>query len=385
MIVLKISNEYFHIISFHDFFVNTSNTPGQDTVVIHSEEDFNGIEIPAITIDPIHAGFVAGWKSPRMNYDQTFSMFDHCEGFNNMSDCMKNDTFEKEDFLNSLEISMLSVSANENDKFSPSFKWSEDLTVPSMGRHYTLTSSSTIRPTAKIIVNLANKYDYQIWVHDENFFIPNNNPFGPPSQQWRVNKGGSRNPEGSKNYTNTQNSGVTKTPGQMHRITLTKQKKLNLPRSPCNEDPVYSFTTCVKEQLSQRIGCRLPWDKWSDQSRRTCESENEFKQFEKNYTNFGLAEFYDILEDVGCLKPCAYNEFKFVSSSPVEVPELPDAVILWPASKRTQIEEEVLLYPFTSFLAEFGGALGLFLGFSFLTIWQEIKSCLVFVCIELAI
>ena len=161
----------------------------------------------------------------------------------------------------------------------------------------------------------------------------------------------------------------------MHRITLTKQKKLNLQRSPCNEDPVYSFTTCVKEQLSQRIWCRLPWDKWTDQSHRICESENEFKQFEKNYTSFGLAEFYDILEAVGCKKPCAYNEFKFVYSSPEEVPELPGQVILWPASKRTQIEEEVLLYPFTSFLAEFGGALGLFLGFSFLTIWQEIRSC----------
>ena len=163
----------------------------------------------------------------------------------------------------------------------------------------------------------------------------------------------------------------------MHRITLTKQKKLNLERSPCNEDPVYSFTTCVKEKLSQIIGCRLPWDKWSDQNRKMCESENEFRQFEQDYSILYLTEFDDIVEKVGCMKPCVYNEFKFVYSSPVEVPELPDAVILWPASKKTQIEEEVLLYPFTSFLAEFGGALGLFLGFSFLTIWQEIKSCFV--------
>ena len=163
----------------------------------------------------------------------------------------------------------------------------------------------------------------------------------------------------------------------MHRITLTKQKKLNLQRSPCNEDPVYSFTTCIKEQLSKRIGCRLPWDRWSDQNRKICESENEFKQFEQNYTSLALAELDSIVDAVGCIKPCVYNEFKFVSSSPEEMPDFPDTVILWPASKKTQIEEEVLLYPFTSFLAEFGGALGLFLGFSFLTIWQEIKSCFV--------
>ena len=161
----------------------------------------------------------------------------------------------------------------------------------------------------------------------------------------------------------------------MHRITSTKHRKLNLDRSACNEDPAYSFTTCVKETLSQKIGCRLPWDKKSDQNRRLCKSENEFKQFGQYHTTLSLAEFDDIVETIGCMKPCSYKEFKFVNSNPEEVPSSPGMVIFWPASKNTKIEEEVLLYPFTSFLAEFGGALGLFLGFSFLTIWQEIKSC----------
>ena len=34
------------------------------------------------------------------------------------------------------------------------------------------------------------------------------------------------------------------------------------------------------------------------------------------------------------------------------------------------IKEETLLYPFQSFLAEAGGSLGLFLGFSFLNLWN---------------
>ena len=34
------------------------------------------------------------------------------------------------------------------------------------------------------------------------------------------------------------------------------------------------------------------------------------------------------------------------------------------------IKEETLLYPFQSFLAESGGSLGLFLGFSFLSLWN---------------
>ena len=71
--------------------------------------------------------------------------------------------------------------------------------------------------------------------------------------------------------------------------------------------------------------------------------------------------------------PCNYKEYKFVKSSSNPL-SIPSSVAFWAASSKTQIEEEVLLYPFTSLIAEFGGSLGLFLGFSFLAIWQEIRG-----------
>ena len=46
------------------------------------------------------------------------------------------------------------------------------------------------------------------------------------------------------------------------------------------------------------------------------------------------------------------------------------------SSNSLTIKEEALLYPFDSFLAEFGGSLGLFLGFSFLTMWDILLSIL---------
>lgn len=36
------------------------------------------------------------------------------------------------------------------------------------------------------------------------------------------------------------------------------------------------------------------------------------------------------------------------------------------------VKEETLLYPFSSFLAEFGGSLSLFIGISFLTLWDTL-------------
>ena len=40
------------------------------------------------------------------------------------------------------------------------------------------------------------------------------------------------------------------------------------------------------------------------------------------------------------------------------------------------LKEETFLYPFTSFLGEFGGSLGLFLGFSFLGCMQDVFDTL---------
>ena len=81
----------------------------------------------------------------------------------------------------------------------------------------------------------------------------------------------------------------------------------------------------------------------------------------------------------GCKRPCSYKEYKFVSTNfkefnYIDFPKDLVVFCLWAVSQYTQAEEEVLVYPFQSFLAEFGGSLSLFLGFSFMTIWDGMKS-----------
>ena len=43
-------------------------------------------------------------------------------------------------------------------------------------------------------------------------------------------------------------------------------------------------------------------------------------------------------------------------------------------SREYKLEEEEYVYPFISFVAEFGGALGMFLGFSFIMVWDFIYA-----------
>ena len=78
----------------------------------------------------------------------------------------------------------------------------------------------------------------------------------------------------------------------------------------------------------------------------------------------------DLVNYTKCLIPCKYKEFKIVG-----VPEKLESVKLTKmklmmANMDILENNEELIYPFVSFVAEFGGSLGLFLGFSFMMIFD---------------
>ena len=106
-----------------------------------------------------------------------------------------------------------------------------------------------------------------------------------------------------------------------------------------------------------------------------------FREFEKHFYELWLWELSKVVEITGCKKPCSYKEYK-LGEERVEPEDLPAGQMkfgLWSSTELTNIETEVLLYPFTSLLAEFGGTLGLFLGFSFITIWDGFQATLVWI------
>ena len=67
-------------------------------------------------------------------------------------------------------------------------------------------------------------------------------------------------------------------------------------------------------------------------------------------------------------------KFKLIDQKPYSYNKNYCQIEAWNASPDTLVKTEVLLYPWTSLVAEFGGILGLFLGFSFMTIWEGLQT-----------
>ena len=85
------------------------------------------------------------------------------------------------------------------------------------------------------------------------------------------------------------------------------------------------------------------------------------------------ADLEDITALTGCLKPCQYRKYHFVGGKERTSLESEEFTFsLWAVSKKTTIKTEQLIYPVTSLVADFGGTLGLFLGFSFITLWDSL-------------
>ena len=299
------------------------------TIVIFSEEETNGIEAPAITFLPSKNGW-NGWKTVNESIQDpttSFDMVDHCQRLNttDMESCILRDTFKLDDFMKVARLGFYVEEHSFLGESSSSF-WTKDVTVPYSGRHFTLKPSQKITKDSKDspAFFLDATFSYSVFIHDENFFLLNFNSMALPSRVWII--------RGEKE------NGLS----YFYQITLTKHKRLNVDERACEEDPRYKFNTCVKEKLSAKVGCRLSWDKWSQQERKICTTAQQLREFGKIYTELKVAVLEEIVEITGCKKPCTYNEYKFKSSTPIEdtltqMPKDQLSIAFWAVSRTTQV------------------------------------------------
>ena len=312
----------------------------KDTIIVTSKVSTNGIEAPAVSIVVLSENGY-GWKA---NTSQTSSLLgrynmafllDHCKEINltDVEHCIAKNSFELTDFMTTATFKLSPSTVGELDKTS----WTEDVGETPDGRIFTWNPQRIITPDLEDIVFLSvyKNFTYFIFVHDIDFYIIGTNPLGATPAFWTFN---------GKTMQN-----------HYHEIALVKHKRLNLDHQPCEADENYRILDCVKKSFAKQVGCRLPWDKPRDLGPRdkptiqdggVCTTRDQFKQFDTFFKTSTTNEIDQVKKLTGCLTPCSYKEYKFLTSVPktLEMPLVPDdqiAVALWGVSRNTEIKEEV--------------------------------------------
>ena len=97
------------------------------------------------------------------------------------------------------------------------------------------------------------------------------------------------------------------------------------------------------------------------------------REYERIYDELTFAEYKKLRQLTHCLKPCKYRQYAFIGELGQSIFKSEQfAFSLWAVSRETTVKTEHLIYPLSALVAEFGGTLGLFLGFSFITLWDKI-------------
>ena len=103
---------------------------------------------------------------------------------------------------------------------------------------------------------------------------------------------------------------------------------------------------------------------------RCAQPKNHIRHFEEVFYEISeIWEQSEIVRYTGCLIPCHYTKYE-LASQPFKFKGNSTRIGITLSSTQIHTRTEQSIYTFTSFIAEFGGALSLFLGVSFMNGWD---------------
>ena len=148
------------------------------------------------------------------------------------------------------------------------------------------------------------------WVHDPDFFLPSINPDIFPHTGIRIEN----KPKVIWIYLRpvyyerlSKFGGMNNYQGLCLSLTIFSD-------APCVSSADYSFTACLRNSLSRLVGCRLPWDQWTDPAIPECEETRQL--MEHDQWHFVLAELYErerVVNETGCDVPCNYVKYELAN------------------------------------------------------------------------
>ena len=108
-----------------------------------------------------------------------------------------------------------------------------------------------------------------------------------------------------------------------------------------------------------------------------CSSLEQYNDFEQHYWELFYGSKRLIEKKTGCLSPCTYNEYKVVKTRSMALTHGKFGLFVSYGSTDTIVRKELYILNFVTFVSNYGGSLGLFVGFSFFMIWDIVGEVVV--------
>ena len=311
-----------------------------------------GLLPPTITLCPTtpNKTYEAGWKNASGEYLHVLQA--ECEKLNNHDDvlnCVNDKTYTFDEAVKNVFVGVVQPEDLMNTTY-----WSKYMTVTGLGKCQVLKYEKPLGMDAErdsLFLYLNPDLNYYVFFHDTKYFLTTNNLLTIP--QIMIRKMGS---QASKSF-------------DYYPLSVTKRKNINRPSQPCVEDVNYDFTDCIIESVAAKIGCKYPWDTRAHSQVPVCTDVGKITTQEEIFYKIGYSGRKNLINITGCQPPCSYRHYEVVGEPFKGIMPGYGVGIMFMSTEFT-LEEEDFVYPLTSLVAEFGGALGLFLGFSFLMVWD---------------
>ena len=157
---------------------------------------------------------------------------------------------------------------------------------------------------------------------------------------------------------------------------------LNTERSPCRDSTNYNYASCINSRVAESVGCQSFWSNLTGFP--VCSDYTQYHRYAEEYERLLSLEKNQLLAESGCVRPCNYMEysvgmsefqFQFVSINVFQLADNPlftlstsnlTVIHIMLSSSTVILEKEEEAFSFQSLVADVGGVLGLFIGFSFL-------------------
>ena len=244
-----------------------------DVTTVETRGASGPIPAPAITLCPM-ANHQSAWKNATgLNWVHNFA--EHCNSSTTAAQfvsCVERGSLGLEDIIPYVPPHGLGASHGRLSPENPEVGnltdekfWAPSVTLGNFARCFTLRDptffSGTNTEKENIIIALNPKYAYYSLVHNPDFYLFNYNVMTMPLH--------------TEILFFDANSSVPKT--KVLVLERLRHEKINREDLPCKTDPAYSFSYCVQKNISETLGCTLPWGNFSLGGSSTLYSSQPFR------------------------------------------------------------------------------------------------------------